>query len=63
MTTGRLHFSWNDFSAVFRAEHAMHAVGNVGVRHARDDNTSIVPPGLVVRFYAVPGIPLRSMPG
>jgi len=59
----RLHFSRNDLGAILRAEDAMHAIRNVGIRHDRDDSTSIVPPGLRFFSHGIPGTPLRSVPG
>lgn len=43
----RLHFSRDYLGPILCAEDAMHAVGDVGIRHGGDHNTSIVPPGLV----------------
>jgi hypothetical protein len=58
----RLNFGGNDCSPVLCAEYTVHAVGDIGIRHGRDNTTSIVPPGLLHFDRSVPGIPLRFMP-
>jgi hypothetical protein len=59
-----LHLGRNDPGSILRAKDAMYSIGDVRVRHEREDSTSTVPSGTVDSTYAFPafrlGLPSRQ---